>query len=243
MITKVRGIVLRTTRYGESSLVLHCYTEQYGRQTYLMKGVRRSKKQHRSNLFQALFVLDFELYYKEGADMHLVKEVTRAFPLNRLPYDIVRSTQAIFIAEVLYRVVREEEANPVLATYLINSIRYLDAMESSSPDFHIAFLFQLSKYLGFFPQSEALPSRPFFDMEKGQYVSVQGDPATCLNLEESRLWGRYMLLDFKDKCSTDFNGEQRRQVLELLMKYYRLHTDGMGEIRSLEVLHDFFHTN
>ena len=108
MIRKTRGIVLHTTRYGESSLVVQCYTEQHGRQTYMLKGVRKSRKQNRSNLFQPLFILDFEVYHKDSREIQLVKEVTRTIPINSIPYDITKSTQAIFMAEVLYRVIREE---------------------------------------------------------------------------------------------------------------------------------------
>ena len=72
MIRKTRGIVLHTIKYGETSLVLHCYTEQYGRQTYMAKGVRKSRRNNRSNLFQPLFLLDFEIYYKESRGMHLL---------------------------------------------------------------------------------------------------------------------------------------------------------------------------
>ena len=141
MIRKTRGIVLHTTRYGESSLVVHCYTEQSGRQTYMVKGVRKSRKQNRSNLFQPLFILDFEVYHKNTAGIQLVKEVNRAMPLNSIPFDITKSTQAIFMAEVLYRVVKEEESNPMQAHFLINTIQYLDALEEASPDFHILLCF------------------------------------------------------------------------------------------------------
>ena len=152
MIRKTKGIVLHTTRYGESSLVVHCYTEEFGRQSYMIKGVRKSRKQNRSNLFQPLFLLDFEVYHKDSREIQLVKEATRSIPLNSIPFDVTKSTQAIFIAEVLYRVVKEEEQNPMLSHFLVNSIKYLDALEDPSPDFHIVFLFQLSRYLGFYPQ-------------------------------------------------------------------------------------------
>jgi DNA repair protein RecO (recombination protein O) len=125
-----------------------------GRQSFLVKGVRKSRKQSRSNLFQPLFILDFEIYYKDNRDMHLVKEVTRSIPLNSIPYNITKSTQAIFMSEILYRVLKEEEANPIMAQYLFSTIQYLDAMDEPSPEYHIVFMFQLSRYLGFFPQKK-----------------------------------------------------------------------------------------
>ncbi len=241
MIRKTRGIVLHTTRYGESSLVVHCYTEQFGRQTYMAKGVRKSRRNNRSNLFQSLFILDFEIYYKESSSMHLVKEVNRAIPINSIPYDITKSTQAIFMAEVLYRVVREEEPNPVLANFLISSVSYLDALEDPIPDFHIIFLFHLSRHLGFFPQNNFDVSIPYFDLESGRFKSAFSDAETQLDETLSLLWSRYLGCDYKDADTLGFNSSQRKMVLDQLIKYYRNHVEGLGEIRSLDVLHAFFH--
>ena len=241
MIRKTRGIVLHTTRYGESSLVVHCYTEQFGRQTYMVKGVRRSRKNNRSNLFQPLFLLDFEVYHKDSRDMQLVKEVNRAIPINSIPYDITKSTQAIFMAEVLYRVVKEEESNPILARFLVNSIQYLDTMEDPLPDFHIVFLFHLSKHLGFYPQNNIGDKVPYFDLVSGQFKSFINDSETQLDKETSLLWSKYIESDYQGIRTGGFNSFQRKVVLDKLVRYYKLHVAGMGEIRSLEVLHTFFH--
>jgi DNA repair protein RecO (recombination protein O) len=241
MIRKSRGIVLHTTRYGESSLVVHCYTAQWGRQTYMVKGVRKSVKNNRSNLFQPLFILDFEVYHKNTREMQLVKEVSRAFPLNSLPYDITKSTQAIFIAEVLYRVVKEEESNPVLAEFLIHSIQYLDALEEPQPDFHIVFLFHLSRHLGFYPHNNFSDESPYFDLVSGQFTRFRNDPEVQLDQSTSGLWSHFLRLDYREGNGNRFNSSQRKTVLDALMRYYLNHVEGMGEIRSLEVLHDFFH--
>jgi DNA repair protein RecO (recombination protein O) len=241
MIRKTRGIVLHTTRYGESSLVVHCYTEQFGRQTYMVKGVRKSRRNNRSNLFQPLFILDFEVYHKDSRDMQLVKEVNRTIPLNSIPYDITKSTQAIFMAEMLYRVVKEEEPNSMLANFLVNSIQYLDALVEPLPDFHIIFMFHLSKHLGFFPQNNFGNGTRFFDLVSGQFKSHYSDPETQLDESASALWSKYIESDYQETRSTGFNSSQRKTVLDHLVKYYKNHVSGMGDIRSLDVLHAFFH--
>ncbi|MEA3461516.1 MAG: DNA repair protein RecO [Bacteroidota bacterium] len=240
MIQKTRGIVLHTTKYGESSLVTHCYTEQAGRQTFMVKGVRKSKKQNRANLFQPLFILDFEVYHKDNREIQLVKEVTRAIPLNSIPFDITKSTQAIFMAEVLYRVVKEEESNPMLASFLISTIQYLDTMEDASPDFHIIFMFQLSRHLGFYPQNNYGEERIFFNLVSGQFKTQFGDPEIYLDQGVSELWNRYMLTDIQSVKEEGFNGTQRKNILDNLVRFFKLHVTGMGDIRSLEILHAFF---
>ena len=241
MIRKTRGIVLHTTRYGESSLVVHGYTEQSGRQSFMIKGVRKSRKNNRSNLFQPLFILDFEVYHKDSREMQLVKEVNRAIPLNSIPFDITKSTQAIFMAEVLYRVVREEEPNPMLSHFLISTIQYLDALAEPSPDFHIVFMFQLSRYLGFYPRKNERVDDRYFDLASGRFKPLLTDPDLQLDQAESALWKSFMLSDYQQIRHMGMNSKQRKKVLDQLVRYYRLHVDGMGTIKSLEVLHDFFH--
>jgi len=240
MLKKTRGIVLHTTKYGDSSLVVHCYTAQSGRQTFMVKGVRKSRKQNRSNLFQPLFILDFEVYHKDSREIQLVKEVTRAFPLNSLPFDITKSTQAIFMAEVLYRAVREEEPNPVLAEFLIHTILYLDAMEEASADFHILFLFQLSRHLGFYPQNNFGGDRLYFNLASGRFKANFEDPEHDLTEGVSELWNRYMRSDIQSVKLEGFNGSQRKLTLDNLVRFYKFHVTGMGDIRSLEILHASF---
>ena len=243
MIIKTRGIVLHTTRYGDTSLIVHAYTQEYGRQTFMLKGVRKSGKAGRSSMFQPLFILDFEVYRKDGRDIQLVKEVSRPVILNSLPFDIVKSTQAIFIAEVLYRVVKEEESNPVLSRFLLNSIEYLDALENPMPDFHIIFLFHLSRHLGFYPQNNCSSTTPYFELGEGKFKAYAKDPEKSLDRDSSDLWSRYLKLDYESGISCGFNSGQRKTTLDNLIRYYKFHVSSMGEIRSLEVLRSLFHNS
>jgi DNA repair protein RecO (recombination protein O) len=207
----------------------------------MVKGVRRSRKDNRSNLFQPLFILDFEVYHKDTREIQLVKEVNRAIPLNSIPFDITKSTQAIFMAEVLYRVIKEEESNPMLAHFLISTIQYLDALVEASPDFHIIFLFQLSRYLGFYPQRSAREEEVYFDLASGRFKSALTDPDIQLNEPASSLWRSFMSSDYQQIKGLGMNSTQRKKVLDNLIRYFKLHVEGIGEIRSLEVLHEFFH--
>ena len=161
-------------------------------------------------------------------------------PLNSIPFDITKSTQAIFMAEVLYRVVKEEESNPMLASFLISTIQYLDTLEEDSPDFHILFMFQLSRHLGFYPQNNFGEERVFFNLASGQFKTHFGDPEIFLDSEASELWNRYMHSDLQSVKEEGFNGMQRKQILDNLVRFYKLHVAAMGEIRSLEVLHSYF---
>ena len=129
----------------------------------------------------------------------------------------------------------------MLAHFLLSSIQYLDALEKASPDFHILFMFQLSRHLGFYPQNKFDEGRNFFDLSGGLFVSHFKDPELQLDENSSELWHRYMLSEYQSVKDSDFNGLQRKLVLDNLVRFYKFHVAGMGEIRSLEVLHSYFH--
>jgi DNA repair protein RecO (recombination protein O) len=144
------------------------------------------------------------------------------------------------MAEVLYRVVKEEETNPMLASFLFSTIQYLDTMEDPSPDFHILFMFQLSRHLGFYPQNNYGEELPFFNLVSGRFNTHFMDPEVDLDGDASRLWHRYMSTDLQRVNQEGFNGAQRKTTLDNLIRYYKLHISGLGDIRSLEILHAYF---
>src|SRR4030066_1853086 len=114
MLIKVRGIVLHHIKYKECSSIVHMYTDLHGRQSYLINNARGKRGQHRANLLQPLFFLEMEVYHKPYRELQRIKEFNQHIPFRTLPFDLNKSTQAMLIAEVLYRSLKEEEANPEL---------------------------------------------------------------------------------------------------------------------------------
>ncbi|MBN2698975.1 MAG: DNA repair protein RecO [Bacteroidales bacterium] len=240
MLYKTRGIVLHALKYGETSLIVHVYTEKHGRQSLMVKGVRKSKGQNRSNLFQPLFLLDLEIYHKESREIQLISSVSRSVPLTNIPYNHTLSMQALFMAEVLYRVLKEEEGNPMLFHFLVSSVEYLDSLEMPAPDFHILFLFQLSRYLGFYPVNNYSDENPYFDLVKGSFKPFLQDDTVQIGRAEGELFSRFLKLDYRSLSPSVFSRGQRNQVLKELLRFYRFHNEGMGEVRSAEVLAGLF---
>jgi DNA repair protein RecO (recombination protein O) len=80
MITfKTKGIVLKTVKYGETSVIVTAFTELFGTQTYLQNGVRTSNKkgQGKANLFQPGAILDLIVYHNELKNIQRIKEYNR----------------------------------------------------------------------------------------------------------------------------------------------------------------------
>ena len=137
---KARGIVLHTIKYGDTGLVACMLTDVGGRLSYMVQGVRSSRGHgNKAALLQPMFPVAFEGYTSPKAEMHRFRELRAAVPLRSLPFDVRKSTIALFMAEMLYRLVREVEANSPLFDFVWEAVCDLDTLDSSTFDLPNSF--------------------------------------------------------------------------------------------------------
>src|SRR6266498_4517706 len=108
-----KGIVLRTVKYGETSLIITIFTEIFGIQSYLVNGVRAStqKGSGRANLFQPAAILDLIVYHNELRNLQRIKEFKWANLYQHIFSDIKKNAVALFIVELLAKCLKQPEAN------------------------------------------------------------------------------------------------------------------------------------
>ena len=241
MLHKTRGIVLNHIKYSESSLIVTIYTELYGRQSYIVQGVRGKKSKIKANLFQPLFLIDMEVYHKPKRDLQRAKEIQNAYIFTSIPYDLKKSTLAIFIAEILYKTIQEHEPNSELFNYLFNSIQLLDLKEKGLSNFHVYFLIHLTKYLGFFPNNNYSDTKCYFDLKAGSFVQIKPMHFSVLEQETSKILSQMLLFSEHQHEDLVINYKERIQLLEKIIEYFTLHNEGISGIKSLEVLKEVFH--
>ncbi len=236
MLLKTSGIFLQKINYSETSLIVKIYTREAGLQSYLLKGARGKKSKIKANVLQHLTLLDLEVYHRDSANLQRVKELRIAKPFKTLPYDIRKSTIVLFINELLVKVLREEQASAELFDFIYQSISLLDDKEEKIKSFHLIFMLQLSKYLGFNPQGAFSESRPFFDMMEGVFTPKQPEHAYFVEGELARVLSQAK--DLSVECFESFNSvlPQQNELLDKLVDYYRLHIPEMGEMKSVAVL-------
>lgn len=241
MIQKTRGIVLHHIKYSETSVIATIYTEKFGRQSFLIKGVRSKKATVKANILQPLFLLDLEVYYKSSRDLQSVKEVRNAFVFSTIPYDLRKSSVALFIAEILYKTIREQEANYELFEYLFHTIQMLDLKQDGISNFHLYFLIQLTKYLGFFPANSCSEINSYFDLQNGSFVAIKPMHNLYLKPELSEILSNILPFSENQHAELVINYIQRTNLLEKIIDYYCLHNEGLTNVKSLAVLKEVFH--
>ncbi len=217
MLHKTRGIVFRFTKYGDSSIIVTIFTELFGLQTYIVNSVRSKSAKGKIALFQPLTLLDLVVYYKENANIKRIKEVKCLHPYQTLQSDIRKSSIGMFVNEILNRSVKEENHAQELFEFLLQSLIFLDDQKTDFENFHLMLLIKLSRFLGFGANhiTEVLAGR-------------------LTGREEEILLKQLLECKYEDKLV--MSNEQRRDLLELIIRFYSAHIDSLGEIRSVQVL-------
>ena len=234
---KARGIVLNTVKYGETSTVVFMLTDTAGRQNYLVQGARGGKsKGNKSALFQPLFPLEFVGLESSRSDLHRMKEVRSAFAMKGIPFDVRKSAISLFVAEVLYRVAREIEADSPLFDFVFDSVAELDALEDGIANFHLWFLVQLSRYLGFFPGNEFTPGS-WFDIEEGLFTPIRPRHPLYMNNENSQMLGQLMETTPGALGGIKAGRAQRSDFMNSMLDYFGYHLDSIMQVRQIQKLH------
>lgn len=238
MLEKTRGIVFHKIKYSESSLIIKVYTEKFGLQTLMARGTRSKKSKLKAGLFQHLSLLDLVIYRNEKKNIHHIKEVKPAYSFSSIPFDIRKSSLIIFMNEVLFKSIKEEEKNETLFRFLYNSIQILDIKKDGIAEFHLLFLLQLSKFLGFFPENNFSEKNQSFDLQEGKFIKTTEASELIINTTSSNYLFQLLSLNYESHNRLKLPGILKNEFLEYLLKYYRIHLPDFGELKSHIVLRE-----
>lgn len=127
MTHKTKGIILRTVKYGETSIITTVYTELFGIQSYIVKGVRQNTKKSpaKAIYFQPAAMLDLVVYHNEFKNLNFIKEYQWGYLYQSILFDVAKNTVAIYIAETLQHSLKQPESNPELFYLIEDSLKQL----------------------------------------------------------------------------------------------------------------------
>jgi DNA repair protein RecO (recombination protein O) len=218
MLYKTRGIVFRFTKYGDTSIIVNIFTELFGLQSFIVNGVRSaSSKSNKIALYQPLTLLDLVIYHRENANINRIKELKCVHPYHTIPIDVRKSTIAMFISEVVNKSVKEETHAGVIFDFIFNSLVALDMVEEGVENFHLLFLLQLSRYLGF-----------------GAHKAMEVVGGRGASMETEMVIDSLLASNFTNMPRLTLL--QRSTTLDLLVKFYADHIDSFGDMKSVAVL-------
>jgi len=238
MLHKTRGIVFKVTDYGESSVIAQLYTEKFGLQSYIVNGAKKPKAKIHRNMLQPLHLLDMVVYHKNTGSVQRIAEMKNIPLLQSIPYDIIKSSLAIFLNEVLYKSIKQQSGDERLFSFIFHAIELLDNEISNPVNFHLIFLIRLTRYLGFYPDSNKAQGADYFDMKDGVFTRYKPESWLYLSPPYTNYFYNLLKCGFEQADQIKLKNDERRYLLNKLLDYYALHIEGFGNIRSNEILED-----
>jgi len=234
-----RAFVIRSIKNGETSLIVSCYLEDIGYETFIVKGVYGSKKSKFSKAhFFPLNIINLNYSYTEGKNLGFIKEVKTEKLYNSLHLDIQKSSVIIFLSEILNSIFKEETlVNKDLFIFLLNTLSWYDQVKSCN-NFHIKFLIELSRFIGFYPNINN-ENDSFFNLESGSTSATQS-MGTNISGNDLTLFKEFLGTEFEDLNSMNTKNQSRTQILNYIIDYYSLHLQMFKTPKSTNVFAEIF---
>ncbi len=241
MTHKTKGIVLRAVKYGETSLVVTIFTELFGVQSYMVNGVRSSKKSSaKANLFQPGAILDLVVYHHEQKNMQRIREFSWATLYQNVLGDVIKNSIALYMVEMLHKCLKQPEENTELFYFCEDVLLQLDkAGGQVTANIPLYFALHLSHFFGFRINDDYSPHRNILDLQEGNFTAEQPFHLHFIAGEDALLTSQLLkTMQPSELSHFHLHHEVRRRLLHSYHRYYQLHIQDFGDMKTLAVLQD-----
>ena len=246
MKEKITGIVLSTVRHSDRHKVTGVYTRERGRMAFLTPAGASRQSRQTAACFQPLSVVEAQVSVNPTRELHIPSAVARAEVWRTIYYEPAKMTVAMFLSEFLGRLLHDSPAEPSLWDFIMQSIKLLDTIddEASIANFHITFLIGLMRLTGIFPDLSAYSEGMEFDMKSGRMAlpfSLQGGVRGMrIDARRTSFLPKLGRISYANCHRFRFNGRERSEILDDILRYYGCHFPGCDRLKSLDILKEIF---
>jgi DNA repair protein RecO (recombination protein O) len=240
MIYTTKGIVLRTVKYGESSVIATVFTEIFGIQSYMVNGVRTQTKTSKAHFFQPSSLLDLQVYHNELKNLQRIKELKWSVLYKNILSDVTKNAVALYMVELLFKCLKQPETNSDLFNFCEDAFIQLDgSTEEITANFPIYFSLQLATFFGFQLQDNYSEKRNIFNLNEGKFSNEELASANYVNKDISSYISQLLKVMHPNELSEiKMNRNTRKAILKSLESYYAWHIPDFGIMKTLNVLHE-----
>ncbi len=225
-----RGIVIQRFSYSETSLIVHCFTENEGLKSFLFQGAKKKK----GVVLLPLSPIEFSYYQKDESQLAKMTDATLYQSFATIPFDPIKSTVVFFQVEILANVLHEGVVDTHLYDFLVSELAWLDE-HSTLANYPIYWMLEVSQQLGFYPLKTE-EKTPYFDLENGEFLSYIPSNFTYKSGVEVDLLGAILTLDKNHLLELSIPKDVRKRTLQLLLTYFKYHIPNFNPTNSLEVI-------
>lgn len=240
MLYKTRGLVLNTINYNDKYVLAQVFTESFGRVTYMVSKAKGKNVKVPKSLFSPLAILDMEVEHQASRDIQRIREARPEMHLYDISGNLSKTSMAFFLSEFLTRVLRDADESKLLFSFLEQSVQILEMTDKSIANYHLVFMLKLSHFLGFYPNLEKYKENSLFDMMNGEFVIHQPLHRHFLNGYDSKALSMLARISYENMHHFVFSRQDRVNIINRVLEYYRLHLYDFPTLKSLDVLHELF---
>lgn len=232
------GIVLSVVKLADKKIICKLYTKESGLRSYLSTVSNSSKSKIKPAQLLPLNQVEIIVSERENRELGRMSEMRCTSLYTQLHLDMKKMSIVAFITELLNKCLKEAESNPELFHFITQAMNKLDLETDNFSDFHLVFMLEISKYLGFFPNNNYSKEEQIFDLMNGAFVACIPSHPHFLKGEEARAISELIKSSEAQGIIRIDGSSQRRNTLHTLVNYYKLHVPGFGELKTISVLRD-----
>ena len=233
MLQTIEGVITRTIKYGESSVILDILSPSHGIKSYIVGGVRKKGKQNKSAIVSVLNLVKVEAYVKDSDKLSRIKEISYSHIYRSIPFDVVKSSLATLLVEICRKAAKQSDDSEGIYNYIVKGLIHLDNTSVGLAHFHIKFLIGLAKHLGFEINDNYDAEGPcYFDLRDGAFKTARIEHRLSLDEQNSQYLHKYLSEDEQ----LDIPKQARKTILLCLIDYYQYHIEGFGVLNSLDII-------
>lgn len=223
---------------------MHLYTRQCGRLGVLVPRSKRKATPTRYSLFP-LSEIELTADRSPHRELAMVREVKLLAPNHRLQIELAKQSQAMFISELLYRILTHPEADEALYDYLSLSMQVLDSLRQGVANFYICFAYRLLHHLAIAPSIDSEDAAAlrggsllWYDLEEVCYTPTPSNPRHALRPVEALHLSLLERMHYGNLGAYRYSRADRGLIIDRILLYYRLHLPPFPALKSLGILRD-----
>ena len=232
----IQGIVLQSIRYGDTSLIVKVFTRNFGLRSYMVKGAFNRNSKCRAALFQNLHLINYvEAGKPNKSSLGYMKDVQLTTVYQSIPFVMNKGAILMYVSELLTKTLTEQEQNEPLYDFIVQSLHWLDLVEQDYANFPLFFTLELTRHLGFYPKDNH-ETGYCFDMMEGSFAHGYPLHPYYFDAEAAQFLSQLLNTGIDEACRLPLHVSQRRELLDGLIVFMRLHAPVMKDFHSHEVL-------
>ena len=238
MTASTSAIVLSKIRYKDNDIIVKIFTREYGAISFIIKGSAKSKKSKiKFVYFQELTIVNLQFNFNPNRNLQYIKDLEIKHHYSSLHTDLVKTSVIFFLSELLSNIITHQKKELKLYDYIEESLIWYDE-NHFNPYFHLIFLTELTKYLGFYPDISNNHLQ-YFNLEEGIYEASKTGKYSIkdLNLD---LFNHILGIKFDSNHLSALNSEEKMKVLNIIITYYKLHINNFKELKSLDIIRNTY---